>query len=471
MNPAPDNSQGSDLHPRIAAGLLAAILVLAAWLRLSGLTAQSLWWDEVVTWQQARLPLPEMLTATAADNYPPLYNLLARLAMDVFGETELALRLPSALLGIFDILAIYWVGRQVGGRLTGLLAALLLTLSPFHLWYSGEARMYALLACSATLFASTMLSLMRAPRWPMLMASVLAATALLYSHPYGAITWLAICLGTGIVVLAARQLRHLALLIAAQALALLAFAPWAAVLVGRAASLQDSGFWITQVTPWSLFQMAIQLIGGPFLFAALAVALRLSFTKPAAQPIGDIRNATVPHRDVLIVLLAWALLPMLAGVLLSLLLQPMLISRYLIGSLPALCVLIAMGFSRLPRATGGYLGLAALAAAILIGLFAYSLRPRDDFRGLATTLAAEVRPGDCLLMIPEAAIALHYYDRRPVACLATFRSLDDVELGTVAGRIFVLEVLDTHLEGIDTLGAEISRRSFGPSRLIVLQPK
>lgn len=457
---------GLALSLRLTAGLLAGILLLAVWLRFSGLTAQSLWWDEVVSWQQASLPFIEMLSATAEDNYPPLFNWLVQLSMSLFGDTELALRLPSALLGVVNVLALYWVGSLAGGRLAGLLAALLLTLSPFHIWYSGEARMYALLACSATLFAGAILSFATRPRWIMALLTLPCGVTLLYSHPYGALTWAAICIGVAPMLLLRRQPLRLLTLAAIQGLALGAFAPWGKVLADRAATLDAAGFWIAQVTPWILFQMAIQLLSGPFLFAAALVAIRLCFAPPAADPIGD---AAPTPRETLAFLLVWAILPMLAGIVLSLAVQPMLISRYLIGSLPALLVLIAIGFLRLPRSRTGYLGLAAMGLAVLIGFFAYGLRPRDDFRGIAAALQDELRPGDCLVMIPEAAIALQYYYREPLPCLATFRTIDDIQV--TGKRLVLLDVLDTHLEGIETLGTELSRQSFPPSSLIIIEPK
>lgn len=462
----PAASRGWVPSASLAAALLAAIVVLAAALRFGFITSQSLWWDEVVTWQQARLPFGDMLAATAADNYPPLYNVLAMASMALFGETELALRLPSAMLGTGNILAIYWVGRLCASRPAGLLAALLLTLSPYHLWYSGEARMYALLACTATAFAGTMLSFAQRPRWWMGLASILSAVALLYSHPYGALTWGAICLG--IVPLLRHNLPRLLTLAGLQLIALIAFVPWIGVLLARAADIQSAGFWIEPVTPWSLFQLLVQLTSGPFLFAAIVVGIRLSFGKPAASPLADTDRPDL--RLILAFLLTWALLPILAGAILSWTIQPMLISRYVIGSLPPLFILTAIGFLRLPRGRPGALGLAALAVAIIIAHLAYTLRPRDDLRGLAAWLDTNLRPTDCFLMIPEAEIGLRFYHRAPLPCFATFRTIADVPPLPSPDRVFVFETLSADITGFDRLGEEVARTTFAPSVLIELKP-
>jgi uncharacterized membrane protein len=72
------------------------------------------------------------------------------------GSEEWVLRLPSALVGLLSIYLLYRLGSALFDRLTGLAAALLLAVSPFHVWYSQEARMYALvglLCLGAGLFA------------------------------------------------------------------------------------------------------------------------------------------------------------------------------------------------------------------------------------------------------------------------------------------------------------------------------
>src|SRR5690606_11758191 len=87
---------------------LLLILAAAAILRLHDLGGQSLWWDEVMSWRQAKLGLAELLAATAEDNYPPLHNLILHVFIGLFGNGEVALRLPSALLGLANVAALYW---------------------------------------------------------------------------------------------------------------------------------------------------------------------------------------------------------------------------------------------------------------------------------------------------------------------------------------------------------------------------
>ncbi len=57
---------------------------------------------------------------------PPLIYWLNALSFSLFGQNEFAARLPCACAGLLTILAVYWLGRELFGRRTGLLAAVVL---------------------------------------------------------------------------------------------------------------------------------------------------------------------------------------------------------------------------------------------------------------------------------------------------------------------------------------------------------
>lgn len=85
------------------------------------------------------------------ESTPPLYYLLEWFWAAVAGHSAFALRLPSALLGAGTVVAIYAVTRRLGTRTAAVAAAALAACSPFLIWYSQEARAYALLAFLSTL--------------------------------------------------------------------------------------------------------------------------------------------------------------------------------------------------------------------------------------------------------------------------------------------------------------------------------
>lgn len=127
---------------------LAALTVLGLTLRLVHLGRFEMWVDEAATWWFARLVWTEGASLLAsAEPTPPVYYAFIGLWMRLFGEAEWILRLPSALAGAATIPLLYDLGRRLFSGRVGWMAAVLLTVHPLHVFYSREARVYALLLC------------------------------------------------------------------------------------------------------------------------------------------------------------------------------------------------------------------------------------------------------------------------------------------------------------------------------------
>ena len=467
---------------RLSLLLVLLLTVLALAVRLWGITSQSLWWDEVSSFQQARLGWGQLFAATAADNYPPLHNILLHLSMQLLGPTALALRLPSALLGAATIPALYWVGSRMAGRHAALIAAALLCVSGFHVWFSQEARMYALLCLTTVLFAGAALEYALGSSWRWALGSIGAGTLLLYSHPYGALNWASLVLAFGVAkAVRAKQLRSAAGFMLPQAAALVLYLPWALILLGRAKVLTASGFWLPPVTPDVLLYYFEVIMTGRGMLAALLLATAL-IALPAVTPqrerlLDGYLPRTVPaisHRSALWILLAWGVLPAGLGAILSYLTTPVLFHRYLIGSLPALLLLIGMGFARLPKSILGGAGVLCLAAAVVIGLVHASPGQRDDTRDVAAALATRLGPQDCVVMSPETAIAMSYYRPGGFSCAAIVNYPAAARFAVPEpDRIFVIANSYDQNNGWDAgvLGTVQTRQYFGITELAVVSPK
>jgi uncharacterized membrane protein len=142
---------------------LLGLTLLAAGIRFYHLGVPALWTDEAYSLWFAKLTLPDMWRwIVRIDPHPPLYYILLHF-WSILGTQEGVLRSLSALCGTLTIPLIYMLGRTISGHRLGLLVAIFLTFSPFNLWYDQEARMYPLLALSAT---TAMLGLAVLLRWP-----------------------------------------------------------------------------------------------------------------------------------------------------------------------------------------------------------------------------------------------------------------------------------------------------------------
>jgi mannosyltransferase len=163
---------------------LAALTVLAAALRLSTLGLQSFWYDEAFTPVHVLHP---SLSATLrgvvhTENSPPLWYLLAWADSRVLGDGEVALRLPSALAGIATVPVAWMIGRELSGRRAAILAAALVAVSPLFVWYSQEARAYALFVLMAALAMLCFLLAEREPTRAHMAAFALTGSLALLTH-------------------------------------------------------------------------------------------------------------------------------------------------------------------------------------------------------------------------------------------------------------------------------------------------
>lgn len=107
---------------------------------------QSFWWDEI--WSTMAYANASSVWRVVSDlgyyfNNHVLYSLLCRLSIGVLGESEITARLPSLLLGLLGIVALYSFGKKITGTAPALLAAFFLSISAFHVDHSTEARGYS----------------------------------------------------------------------------------------------------------------------------------------------------------------------------------------------------------------------------------------------------------------------------------------------------------------------------------------
>jgi mannosyltransferase len=127
--------------------IVAGLTLLAALLRFATLGVQAYHHDEIVTASRVlRGSFWHAMEAVGfSESAPPLYYALAWFWTQVTGTGEFGLRSLSAVAGVATVPVAYLLGAELRGRRAGLASAALVAVNPMLLWYSQEARAYALL--------------------------------------------------------------------------------------------------------------------------------------------------------------------------------------------------------------------------------------------------------------------------------------------------------------------------------------
>lgn len=146
--------------------IVAGLTFLAAGLRFATLGVQAYHHDEIVT--ASRVLRGDFWHAMDAvgfsESAPPLYYALAWLWTQLTGTGEFGLRSLSALAGVATVPIAYLLGTELRDRRAGLAAAALVAVNPMLLWYSQEARGYALLVLLTSLSLLFFMRALNSPR-------------------------------------------------------------------------------------------------------------------------------------------------------------------------------------------------------------------------------------------------------------------------------------------------------------------
>lgn len=392
-------------HARLTAGVGAVLVLIAAAglaTRLWGLDDKSLWLDEAFTWDMARLGAGDIIsTARDQDIHPPAHYLLLHFWLDAFGDSELSLRLPSALAAGGAFLLVAYAGWRVGGLALAALASLLLAVNPAALEYAQEARFYpfiGLLALAATLCQA---SYIRAPRPLPLALYVITSVTMVYTH-YSAFVVLAVhALVFGWFGIQEWRDRRSARVLAGAALAAVAVAaayvPWYAALfhqidTGGASAIPDPS----------------PRLAGATLRATLGLrpmgAFWIVFAAPLLVAIG-LALYRQRHNVIVVCMTALATTPAALFVT-SYAVSPSFDAKRASPFIPALSFLAALGILEVVRAARALerrhrrgamvltaCGGAALVAAMAAGAFRwYGSEPYEDWRTVARDVLAADGP-------------------------------------------------------------------------------
>jgi mannosyltransferase len=171
-------------------GVLLAVFMLGLGLRLCQLDADSLWNDEIKAVTTSERHIRSIVHFQMTDRYgighPPLLYIVTHFFLAYLGHNEFIARLPAALFGSLSILVAYKVGETLWTRREGLVGALLLAASAYHIRYSQEARHYSLMVFLALLSLVFLLKALQRNQKGLWIGFVLCTSLSLYNHMFAA---------------------------------------------------------------------------------------------------------------------------------------------------------------------------------------------------------------------------------------------------------------------------------------------
>ena len=433
--------------------LIILIFIVGVIPRFYDLGGESVWYDEAVSITVSKLGFADIIKwvfDNPAETNPPFYYMILSFWVPVFGDSEFIARVPSAVLGSLSIFAVYAVGKLLYNKKTGLVAALILATSVFHIRYAQEARGYTLMVCLMLVSYYCLLQLTIKNR-TMYAAAYVASTALLvYTHYYG------------VMIILAQNIFCLTLLIKYKKIGELGIGGWFKLQVITALFLLpcfvflavialkiQKGFWISEPTSediWQYFTIYSGSIYLLILFLAFSlysvIGLRkVKDSKRAKKSLGPASERPgalgISQGWRLYMLLLWMLVPVVVPFLISLVSSPILIFRYTIGASLAFYLLASNGIGNMNNRWP------ILAAAGLIVLFSYfnisayyKTVGKHQWREVMSHIESNARSGDVIVVSPiYERITAAYYNRREdikiVPLVKTFPSFEGLGDGNI----------------------------------------
>jgi mannosyltransferase len=376
------------------------ILVLAAalGLRLFHLEQRVVWHDEAYSLLVTRAAPGKIIDAARDDVHSGLYYLILHVWQSVI-TSEAGARMLSVLAAVATVAVVYFTGSRLGGRVAGLLSAGLLGLSPLHVWYSQEIRMYSL---QTLLICLSFLFLLKAMRegwgnsWRIYIVCTTLAIYLQYTSIFAVLAQ-----NLFMIICHRKDQRILRRWLLSQCAVALLFAPCLPLLLWQTTMVTGRSW----IQPLELRQVLgfISLFSGAYLGDPRSRILSVLVTMMALVTAIVILCRRRENREAAYFLVLWFSLPIILLLALSLR-QNLFLPRTLVYTTPALALLIGCALARAENEIERLAGVLMVMVLVSANLFAlgnyyFTDNPwvKSDLRDGAHEIAKNFRGGDVIV--------------------------------------------------------------------------
>ncbi|MDO8669981.1 MAG: glycosyltransferase family 39 protein [Dehalococcoidia bacterium] len=390
--------------------LLYGLVLFAFAMRVSNLDYQSFWRDEVDAVLFARESLPSLLAkfASVGEN-GPMYFLVLHYWIGLVGDSEFSVRFFSLVFGVITVPLIFAVGNLIVGRWTGVTAAVIATLSPYHIWYSQEAKMYSLLAALTLLSVYLFLKALHSGRPIIWILYIVATSVALYVHFFAAL----VLLGEGAIFVANFGLYRSRLrgVLISVAFLTLPYVPLAAWQIPMLVTPPPSPYELLSLPEMATTLLSVFSVGEGS--GNAAVLTLFIFLLLCAAILGRGEASPCSRRPIANVFLF--MLAPLAGFYVVSLRYPLFTERYLIIVLFAFQILLGAGLLAIGRRSKMLFVACATLIAVVSWMDVYHFQHtpvKADFRAAVRYFEANAGESDAIMAVmPYMRRSFDYYHR------------------------------------------------------------
>lgn len=385
--------------------LLIIIIISALLLRVAYIDKQSLWLDEAITVRQANVGLNQTIYQLSHDDHFPLYIVLMHFWIKIFGISESAIRSLSAIFGILGVLMIYFLGRRLFNKETGLFAAAILALSPAAIYYSQEARLYTMMMFLT--MASFYFYLRLKEKYTVLNAAlyIIPTILLIYTHIFAFIIVLSQTIH--FFYINSRKKAELAKWAVTMAILGVLFLPWAPIMINQLS--------LTSLISWIPRPSINGLAGTGRLFFGNAIIAIIFFMLLGFIFFLNIKGRIDPDEaGNFYSVLFFGAFPIVFLFLFSFI-KPLFVPKFMLFALPFF--ILAFAWMTLKSHNKPMLPLIILVIILVMSLttvfWQYHTLDKQDWRGVAEYIRMNAKQDEYIFLDPyyDASPFAYYYDR------------------------------------------------------------
>ena len=394
------------LYDYIVVVFLMLFVVMLSFFFFSG---QSLRLDEAQSlWQTSHTP-ERILEIVAQDVHVPLYHMLLHFWQLIFGNDVVFGRAFSMIFFALSIPSMYMLGKEIYGRGIGLFTAILVAVSPFLNWYGNEIRMYSLLTFFVILNQYFFLRIYRRPFKGAWLLWGLTAVLGFYTHYF---FWFVI-ISQSIYFFLHRSLfphRSFRKFTGYVVVFVLAFAPWA-YYVYSLGGAENSRPLLQMPTTINLFNTFSQFMFG-FQGDKLNTILVSLWPLAVLLAVLAIQKNKRMAPETLYCLIS-LLVPITLVFVVSILVQPFFVTRYLIITVPALYLVLGWILYTYPKILRRIVQVGLLVimlSGVAVQAVGEDVPVKENYREASAYLERRASPQDIVILsAPFTIYPFEYY--------------------------------------------------------------